>query len=177
MEIQVRFEEAADAARIREVTRLAFRDAAHTCGREHLLVEWLRAAGALAVSLVAVSELGIVGHVAASPVTVAESSGNWFGIGPVSVLPACQRQGIGSALMRAAIAELRARGARGCVLVGDPRFYVRFGFQGDVALVVPGVPAEVTLSLRFRRCEDRGTVTFHPAFMAALAGSEDTAGG
>ena len=116
--IHIRSEQAADAARITEVTRLAFRDAAHTCGREHCLVEALRTAGALTCSLVAVSDLGIVGHVAASPVTVAKSAGDWFGIGPVSVLPECQRRGIGSQLMNAVLAQLRAKGARGCVLVG-----------------------------------------------------------
>jgi putative acetyltransferase len=125
----------------------------------------------LTLSLVALSDLGIVGHVAASPVTVSEATGEWFGIGPISVLPQCQRQGIGSRLMDSALAQLRARGARGCVLVGDPRFYARFGFQSDDSLVVPGVPQEVSLSLRFSPCDDHGTVTFHAAFMAAMGES------
>ena len=140
MAIQIRSEQEADTARITEVTELAFRHAAHTCGREHCIVDGLRGSGALALSLVAVSDLGIVGHVAASPVTVSEATGDWFGIGPISVLPRCQRQGIGSRLMDVALSQLRARGARGCVLVGDPRFYTRFGFQSDETLVVPGVP-------------------------------------
>jgi putative acetyltransferase len=167
-DIQIRSEQAADTARITEVTELAFRHAAHTCGREHRLVEDLRSAGALAVSLVAVSDLGVVGHVAVSPVTVSESTGDWFGIGPISVLPQCQRQGIGSRLMDSVLSQLRAPGARGCVLVGDPRFYGRFGFQSDGSVVIPGVPAEVTLSLRFSQCDDHGTATFHRAFLAAM---------
>ncbi len=167
--IEIRGEEAADRARIREVTELAFRGAAHTCWREHLLVDELREAGALTLSLVAVSELGIVGHVAASRVTVSESTGEWFGIGPISVLPRCQRQGIGSRLMEAALSQLRAWGARGCVLVGDPGFYGRFGFQSDPSVVVPGVPPEVSLSLRFVPCHDHGTARFHAAFSAASA--------
>jgi putative acetyltransferase len=169
MSIQIRSEQAADAARITEVTELAFRQAAHRCGREHRLVEELRASGALAISLVAVSDLGIVGHVAASPVMVSEQTGDWFGIGPISVLPQWQRQGIGTRLMESVLAQLRAKGARGCVLVGDPRFYARFGFQSDGSLVVPGVPSEVSLSLRFSRCDDHGTATFHTAFKAAMA--------
>lgn len=168
MPIQIRPEQAPDAARIAELTELAFRQAEHTCGREHWLVGALRTAGALTVSLVAVSDRGIVGHVAASPVTVSESGGDWFGLGPISVLPECQRQGIGSRLMEAALARLRARGARGCVLVGDPKFYTRFGFQSDASLVVAGVPPEVTLSLRFVQNDDHGTVAFHPAFLAAM---------
>jgi len=170
MTVQIRSEQAADTPRIAEVTRLAFRQAAHTCGREHWLVDELRKAGALTLSLVAVSDLGIVGHVAASPVTVTKSTGDWFGIGPLSVLPECQKQGIGSRLMEAAMAQLRAGGARGCVLVGDPKFYVRFGFRSDSSLLVPGVPPEVSLSLRFGPCDDQGTVAFHPAFLAALNG-------
>ena len=169
MVIHIRSEQAADTGRIAEVTKLAFREAAHTCGREHAIVEGLRAAGALALSLVAVSELGIVGHVAASPVTVSEATGDWFGIGPISVLPGCQRQGIGSRLMEAALSQLRARGARGCVLVGDPRFYARFGFQSDATLVVPGVPPDVSLSLRFVQGADHGAAIFHGAFTAAMA--------
>jgi putative acetyltransferase len=169
MAIQIRPEQPADTERIREVTELAFRHAPHTCGREHLLVGELRASGALTLSLVAVSDLVIVGHIAVSPVTVSESSGNWFGIGPISVLPQCQRQGIGSRLMDSALSELRARGARGCVLVGDPRFYTRFGFQSDGSVIVPGVPPAVSLSLRFAQGEDHGIARFHEAFAAAAS--------
>lgn len=164
MTVEIRVERTEDRARIREVTERAFRGAAHTCQREHLLVDALWDAGALALSLVAVAPPGIVGHVAASPVNVPPGGGAWFGLGPISVLPECQRQGIGSRLMREALARLRAGGARGCVLVGDPQFYARFGFRSDPRLVVPGVPPAVSLSLHFIECEDRGTVRFHPAF-------------
>jgi putative acetyltransferase len=173
--IQIRGEEAADRERIREITELAFREAAHTCGREHLLVDALRESGALTISLVAVSDCGIVGHIAVSPITVSQATGPWFGIGPVSVLPQYQKQGIGSRLMDSALSQLRAQGARGCVLVGDPSFYVRFGFRSDPLLVVPGVPSEVCLSLRFCQCDDHGTVTFQKAFADAAAGSDSAA--
>jgi putative acetyltransferase len=168
MTIEIRPETAADIARIREITELAFRTAAHTCGREHLLVDALRNAGALTVSLVAMSGHEIVGHVAISPVTVSEATGEWFGVGPISVLSQFQRQGIGSRLMESALSQLREKGARGCVLVGDPKFYGRFGFRSDPTLVVPDVPPEVSLSLRFCPCPDHGPVTFHAAFAAAL---------
>jgi putative acetyltransferase len=172
MTIHIRSEQEADTARITEVTKLAFRNAAHTCGREHCLIEALRASSALTCSLVAESDIGIVGHAAASPVTVLKSSGDWFGVGPISVLPEYQRQGIGSQLMVSLLAQLRAKGAQGCVLVGDPKFYARFGFQSDGLLAVPEAPPEVTLNSRFHPCDDHGTVTFHPAFMAALTGQE-----
>ncbi len=171
----IRSEQSADIERIAEVTQLAFRNAAHTCGREHSLVNALRAAGALTWSLVAISGEEIVGHVAVSPVTVSRSGGDWFGIGPLSVLPRCQGQGIGSRLMESALSRLRGAGARGCVLVGDPGFYARFGFQSDRTMVVCGVPPEVTLSVRFCQCDDGGSVEFHAAFSAAMAGPDGTA--
>jgi len=125
MAIRIRCEEAADAARMREVTELAFRGAANTCRREHLIVEELREAGALTLSLVAATDVGIVGHVAVSPVAVSNATGERFGIGPVSVLPQYEGHGIGSRLMDSARSQLRARGARGCVLVGDPKSVIR----------------------------------------------------
>ena len=167
--IQIRSEQSADIERIREITELAFRGAAHTCKREHLMVDALRKSGALTLSLVADSDTGIVGHVALSPVTVSEATGEWFGLGPISVLPEYQRRGIGSQLMQSAMSQLRSRGARGCVLVGDSHFYNRFGFRSDPALVVPGVPPEVSLSVRFVSCNDHGTATFHKAFAEAAA--------
>lgn len=170
MHVDIRTEEPSDIAVIAEVTEQAFRHAAHTCGREHLLVADLRAAGALTVSLVAVANREIVGHVAASPVTVPESAGGWFGIGPLSVLPNFQRKGIGSRLMEAALTALRTRGARGCVLVGDPKFYSRFGFHSDPTLTVPGIPPEVCLNFRLQPNNDHGFANFHPAFLRALGG-------
>lgn len=168
--ITIRPEHPKDAAAIHEVTAAAFRGAPHTCGREAELVDDLRAAGALTLSLVA--DLGgeIVGHVAVSPVTVSESSGRWFGIGPISVSPAYQRTGIGSQLMVAALEKLRASGANGCVLVGAPAFYRRFGFVNDADMLVGDVPPEVTLSIRLAPSQDRGVVEFHPAFAAAAHG-------
>lgn len=168
--ITIRLEQPGDSAPISEVTAAAFLEATHTCGHEADLVEWLRAAGALALSLVAEKNGEIIGHVAASPVKIAQSSGQWFGVGPISVMPKYQRQGIGSQLMRAVLERMRATGARGCVLVGDPSFYRRFGFEPDPNLQVPEVPPEVCLALRFVPSEDCGVVTFHPAF-AKAAGS------
>lgn len=166
--IQIRSEEIADHLRIKEVTELAFRGAAHTCKREHLIAERLREAEVLTLSLVAMAGTEVVGYLAVSPVTVSVGTGEWFGFGPLAVLPQWQKQGIGSRLMETALSQLRVRGARGGVLVGDPAYYVRFGFRSDPALVVPGVPPEVSLCLRFSPCDDHGTATFHAAFMSVL---------
>jgi putative acetyltransferase len=134
---------------------------------EHLIVDALRAEGALALSLVAVIENLIVGHVAFSLVEISEASGTWYLLGPVSVLPAEQRRGIGSAVIRTGLARLRASGAAGCVLAGDPRYYTRFGFAHDPSITLEGVPPEAWLALRFLPSGDRGSVRLHPAFSIA----------
>jgi putative acetyltransferase len=153
-----------DAEEIHSVTAEAFCGQVDTCGREAEIVDELRSGGALSVSLVARCDARILGHVAASPIECASKESGWYGIGPVSVHPEFQRKGIGSMLMNAALSRLREMGARGCVLVGHPEYYRRFGFQTDGSASVSGVPREVTHCLKFRECGDPGEVTFHKAF-------------
>ncbi|MCL5098163.1 MAG: N-acetyltransferase [Candidatus Omnitrophica bacterium] len=164
MPILIREEQPSDIDIIREVTELAFRDCPYSCKREHLVIDLLRKADALALSLVAISNSEIVGHIALSPVSVSEAKGRWYGLGPISVLPRVQRMGIGSALMNAALSWMQQQNAVGCVLVGDPKYYIRFGFTNDPSLTVEGVPPAVTLSKRLYPNEDKGVVRFHGAF-------------
>lgn len=126
----------------------------------------LREAGALSVSLVAECDDEVVGHVAASPVTIADGTADCFGLGPVSVLPAWQARGIGSTLMETCLARLRERGARGCLLVGEPGYYQRFSFRVMPGLSLPGVPSEYFMALSSGDEWSQGEVTFHPAFEA-----------
>lgn len=107
-----------------------------------------------------------MGHVALSPVTIFNGSPGWYGLGPVSVLPALQRRGIGKALIHEGLAALQALGAAGCVLVGDPGYYERFGFRNDPDLVYEGVPQEYFPVLPFDAETPRGTVQFHEGFSA-----------
>ena len=88
----------------------------------------------------------------------------WQGLGPISVTPERQRKGIGTALMRAALAEVRASHAPGVVLVGDPAFYGHFGFRRAPGLQLDGIPPEVLLALPFGPDLPRGALRFHPAF-------------
>ncbi len=165
--VTVRTEQAGDAAAIDAVTQAAFAHAPHSQQTEHHIVCALRAAGALAVSRVAVDAGGaVVGHVAASPVTLADDQQGWFGIGPLSVLPAQQRQGVGAQLMRSVLQALRGRGAAGAVLLGDPAYYARFGFAPRPGLVLPGVPVEYFQALVFAGDVPQGAVTYHLAFGA-----------
>lgn len=147
MQIVIRAEQPGDAPIIRQVTEAAFQSAAHSDGTEGAIVDALRAAGALSVSLVATVDDSLVGHVAFSPVTLDAVDVGWFGLGPVSVRPDRQGQGIGAALIREGLERLRALGARGCVVLGDPGYYRRFGFAQDAAIRYPGVPAEYFMAL------------------------------
>ena len=169
--MQIRAEQPGDIGAIRALTTEAFATAPHRSGTEAAIVDGLRAAGALTLSLVAVTGDGtdkaLLGHVAVSPVTIDGADRGWFGLGPVSVRPGRQRDGIGSALIREGLGRLRENGAGGCVLLGDPAYYGRFGFAADPALVLEGVPPESFMRLAFGGDVPAGTVRYHAAFDGA----------
>lgn len=164
--IVIRSETEADEGAISEVTIAAFEALEISHHTEQFIVEALRAANALTVSLVAEVDGRVVGHIAFSPVTLSDGTRNWYGLGPVSVLPRYQRQGIGKALIREGLARLREMGAQGCCLVGHPDYYTRFGFRNVPGLVVEGVPPEVFFALSFDGHVPHGTVAFHEGFEA-----------
>ena len=166
MGIGTRHETESDAGTIRAVTEAAFRNAPHASGTEPSIVEALRSAGALALSLVAEADGAVVGHVALSPVSISDGTPGWFGLGPISVAPEWQRRGIGSQLMREALRLLCERGAAGCVLLGNPAYYGRFGFRAERHLVLPDVPPGFFQALAFGSSVPCGTVSYHEAFEA-----------
>ena len=161
----IRHELPGEAKAIGRVTHLAFEGHPYSHGTEAAIVRELRAAGALSLSLVCEAGGDVLGHIALSPVKVNDADCGWFGLGPISVLPDLQGQGIGSALMRAAIAWMKDADAGGCVLVGEPAYYARFGFAPREALVLPDVPAEYLLALPLSGPVPSGIVSFHPAFL------------
>lgn len=167
MQVHLRPEQPGDAQAIHDLTAEAFRAAPHASGTEQFIVRELRRAGALTVSLVAVLGEDIVGHVAISPVILSDGSPGWAGLGPVSVLPRLQGRGIGSMLVREALRLLEQQGAAGCVVLGEPAYYGRFGFRADPLLVLEGVPPEYFQALRFRGPAAQGEVRYHPAFSAS----------
>lgn len=163
-QITIRNETQADVERIAAITEAAFADHPHSSHTEQFIIEELRAAGVLTLSLVAESGGVVVGHIAFSPVTFPDNSAGWYGMGPVSVAPEHQRQGIGTALVLEGLERLRNLNARGCVLVGDPRFYERFGFRSLPQVTHDGVPRELCLSLPFAPHTPQGAVRFHQGF-------------
>lgn len=160
----IRNEAPDDAAPIRALVTAAFQGHPHSRGGEAAIIDRLRAAGALAVSLVAERDGEVLGQVAFSPVAVGATIGSWFGLGPVAVAPPAQRSGIGTALIRHGLARLRAEKAAGCVVLGEPGYYRRFGFAPDPSLVLPGVPPEYFMALQLGGDPAHGIVTYHPAF-------------
>jgi len=162
----IRNETASDIVAITHVTVAAFMNLKISNQTEHYIIHALREAGALSLSLVAEIDGDVVGHVAFSPVTISDGAKGWYGLGPVSVLPGLQNQGIGSSLIRQGLSLLKQMGGEGCALVGDPNYYRRFEFRHVTGLVYEGVPQEFFLALPFNATIPQGTVLFHEAFLA-----------
>ena len=162
--IYVRHERPGDEAVIHAVTAAAFEGHPHSDQSEPFIIERLRESGALSVSLVAEMNEEVVGHIAFSPVTLTPEEPGWFGLGPVSVKPDVQAQGIGRQLILEGLEWLRAEGASGCVVVGDPAYYQKFGFRNESALVFPGCAPQYFMALALSGAMAAGTVAYHPAF-------------
>lgn len=170
--MRIRPETTADHAAIREINIAAFAGHPFSQQTEHLIVEGLREAGALTLSLVAEAENRVAGHIAFSPAPISGQDLGWYLLGPIAVPPELQRRGIGKALALAGLEALQSLGAQGCVLVGDPGFYTRFGFRQAIGLRYPGVPREVVLCLPLAGAEPQGAVGHHPAFEAKPEGQD-----
>jgi putative acetyltransferase len=162
----IRNETIADIGAISAVTIAAFETLEVSNQTEHLIIDALRTAHALTISLV--SEVGgrVVGHIAFSPVTISDGTRDWYGLGPVSVLPEYQGQGIGTALILEGLSRLKDLNAAGCCVVGHPEYYRKFGFENVPELTIVGVPQEVFFVLAFHGSTPHGTVTFHEGFKA-----------
>jgi putative acetyltransferase len=164
MDLHIRPEAPSDHAAIYDLTKRAFAQMPYAGGDEQDLINKLRDAGALAISLVAELDGGIVGHVAFSPAFAADGSGGWYALGPVSAEPELKHQGIGSAIINAGLNMLREREAAGCVLVGNPAYYSRFGFLPFPELCPDGEPVEYFQILPMRTQAPTEVVGFHPLF-------------
>jgi len=163
--MKIRPETPQDISAIEKITIAAFDGKPYADGTEHLIISRLREAGAMSLSLVAEMDGKIVGHIAFSVVTINGTDQGWYGLGPVSVLPELQKQGIGSKLIREGLSLIREKGAKGCVLEGSPVYYQRFGFKTYPDLFYEGAPApEYFMALPFYNDVPQGKVEFHKAF-------------
>jgi len=166
----IRPEEPADVEAIHSLTREAFKDHPYSDGTEHFIVDRLRNAGALSLSLVAEVQGEVVGHVAFSPVEFSDGSAGWFGLGPVSVLPSQQGKGIGGALIRRGLEILRERRAAGCVVVGNPELYRKFAFQNDPQITFADCAPQYFLVQPLSSTPASGIVTYNAAFYGGVDG-------
>ena len=162
----IRPETAADVVAIRDVTVSAFKTLEISNHTEQFIIEALRAAKALTISLVAEVDDRVVGHITFSPVAISDGTSDWYGLEPASVLPEYQRQGIGTALIGKGLSRLKRLNARGVCLAGHPDYYRKFGFKNVPDLVHEGVPQEFFFALSFDGHIPQGTVTFHESFQA-----------
>ena len=162
----LRNETAADLESITEVTKAAFKNHPISNQTEQFIIKSLREAGELAVSIVAEIDGCVVGHIAFSRIKISGGAKDWYGLGPISVLPEHQKQGIGKSLVNEGLTLLKESGGQGYALIGDPNYYKRFGFKNFPELVHEGVPQEVFLVLGFNEKIPQGTVEFHESFLA-----------
>lgn len=167
MEIIIRPEKNEDIPVIHQVNQLAF-------GRENeaQLVSMLRKENVITLSLVAESNGQIIGHILFSPVTITNADSRWqaVGLGPIAVLPEFQNQGVGAALIRSGMDELKKLGHDVVIVLGHPEYYPRFGFKPSKPFGIQwevDVPekdfmmAELNPSAQNGR---KGIVHYHPAF-------------
>ena len=162
----IRNETISDIEAISKVTIAAFQNLQISNHTEQFIINALRKADALTISLIADIDGQVVDHISFSPVTISDGAIGWYGLGPVSVLPEQQKKGIGKSLIIEGFSLLKKFGGQGCVLVGHPDYYKRLGFQNFPELVCEGVPPEVFFALPFTGMVPKGTVMFHKGFLA-----------
>jgi putative acetyltransferase len=165
--VLIRDEKDTDYGVISDVTKSAFETMEISNHTEQFIIDALRSAKALTVSLVAEIDGLVVGHIAFSPVTMSDGTNGWYGLGPVSVRPDFHRKGIGKALIQEGLSRLRKLNAKGCCLVGHPEYYPQFGFSNVEGLVFEGVPQEAFFALSFDEDIPQGNVMFHEGFKAS----------
>jgi len=162
----IRREQDGDEAAIAQVITTAFAGEEWSDGNEAAIVARLRDDLDLESSYVAVTPAGsLVGQIAFSRVRIDGRDCGWFGLGPLAVLPDWQRRGIGAALVEAGLEDLRRIDAAGCVVLGEPGYYGRFGFGHDPGLAYAGAfMPEYFQRLVLRGEPARGEVSYAAAF-------------
>lgn len=169
--LTIRPETTEDKAAIRHVNQEAFDQK-----DEAIIIEKLRNRGVLLLSLVAVQDDIVVGHIAFSSVEIATENSNFkaIALAPMAILPTYQSKGIGSQLVLASFNECRRLGYEVIVVLGHPNYYPRFGFvpaeQKGIKCEFQ-VPDEAWMVLELREgvlAGKQGTVSFQPEFREAM---------
>lgn len=163
---EIRAEREADGQAVHGVNESAFET-----GAEASLVEKLRASARPLISLVAVEDNAIVGHILFTPVTLSDhDETKIMGLAPMAVLPSQQNQGIGSKLVRAGLEHCKRLEFGAVVVLGHPTYYPRFGFVPSVKFNIKSeydVPDDVFMAMELEPGYlggKSGTIKFHPEF-------------
>ncbi|MFN7133879.1 MAG: GNAT family N-acetyltransferase [Myxococcales bacterium] len=166
-QVEITLETPADHAAIRALNEEAFDGPG-----EARLVDALRSAGAATLSLVARRDGRVVGHLLLSPVRIESADGvrPALGLAPMAVARGLQRSGIGTALVREALARARDAGHGAVVVLGHPDYYPRFGFvrasRFGLTCEFPS-PDEAFMAVELRPgclAGAAGRVSYHAAF-------------
>ena len=161
----LRSEESADISKIRRVNKEAFETKT-----EADLVDALREDGAVVISLVAIDEGEIIGHILFTNVSLEGFDIPIIGIGPMAVLPEHQRKGIGTQLMKAGLEECKSKDYEAVVVLGYPDYYTRFGFSPSIEYGIKSeydVPPEVFMIKELKKgalVGKSGTMKYHRLF-------------
>ncbi len=164
MTFQIRVEEPRDIDQIYDVIKRAFAPMPFSDGNDQELPNRFRNAGELRLSLVAVQDDAVVGHVAMTEAQHESGEVGWFALGPIAVEPALQRRGIGSALIAEAKRWMNEINARGCILIGDTNYYPRHGFLPSPDHAPLNEPTEYFMVLAMTGDVPSGRFRFHPLF-------------
>lgn len=162
----VRTEKREDFAAVQAIHLSAFPEDA-----ESKLINRLRKNASPIVSMVAEDNEQLVGHILFSPVTLDSSTSlKLMGLAPMAVLPSKQRQGIGSALVEAGLAQCRLIQCGAVAVLGHPDFYPKFGFKPSTDFAIKSeydVPAEVFMMVELEKAYLQGCsgiISYHEEF-------------
>ncbi len=153
-----------DAPLIRAMMLKAFDGHPYSDGDESDVVDRLRRDGDLVLSQVAVERGAVIGHAAWSAARLSNEDAGWMVVGPIAVDPARQGKGVGHALIEAGEAAMRASGAKGITVLGDPLLYRRFGFKQHTPLRLEGELGEFLQVKSFGAEIPSATIRYAPAF-------------
>lgn len=165
--MDIRPETPGDYDTIFRLTQKAFEPMPFSEGKEAQCVKRLREDGDLTLSFVASEDTELVGHIAFSPVFLDEIGNGWYALGPVSVWPHLQGRGIGKALVDHGLMKLKEMEANGCILIGDPKYYSRFGFVGDGRIAYRNLPKEIVQWISFNGDQPSGILKYSPGLELA----------
>ncbi len=164
--VEIGPEKAEDKKAIYDLTERAFAPKPFSEGDEQDLINALRDHDALTISLVAKHDNKLVGHIAFSPAFPDDGSDGWYALGPVSVEPESQKFGVGSQLIHKGLNMLQDRNAHGCILIGNPDYYKRFGFEAAPDSCPDGEPSEYFQMIAFQGKKPEQIIYFHELFHA-----------